>query len=120
MLSTESRTSDSPPDARERTRCSIRSNPAKCGSTSASSMRPSSVRYARRPLIRTVGRRDDLEAGDGVTDGRLGAVELFAAGAKPPNWTTVCKDLPFIESGSHVDKYIHQIDTVGPKCDYSG
>jgi hypothetical protein len=29
------------------------------------------------------------------------------------------QDLPFIESGSHVDKYIYQIDMAGPKCDYS-
>lgn len=60
-----------------------------------------------------------LEAGDGVTDGRLGAVELFGRRRETARLDDGLQDLPFIECGSHVDKYIYQIDMVGPKCDYS-
>ena len=51
-----------------------------------------------------------LEAGDGVADGRLGTVELFGRRRETALLDDGLQDLPFIESGSHVDKYIYQID----------
>lgn len=56
-----------------------------------------------------------LEAGDGVTDGRLGAVELFGRRRETAQLDNGLQDLPFIESGLHVDKYIYQIDMVAAK-----